>query len=59
MPMWVLFLATYDFNPPERHGRTTITYGAGELRLVRRICAEWAIARGVAVLAERPKREAL
>jgi hypothetical protein len=55
--MWILFLARYDFNPPERHGRTTITYEAGELVLVRRVCAELALARGVAVPAERPARE--
>ena len=53
--MWVLFLDRYEFNPPERHGRTTITYQAGELRLVRRICAEWAIARGLAIRAARPE----
>jgi hypothetical protein len=56
--MWVLFLAVYDFNPPERHGRTTITYRAGQLILVRRVCAEAAIARGVAIVAVRPTREA-
>jgi hypothetical protein len=56
--MWILFVAPYEFNPPERYGRTTISYRAGELRLVRRICAEWAIARGVAIRAERPAREA-
>jgi hypothetical protein len=54
----VLFLAVYDFNPPERHGRTTITYRAGQLILVRRVCAEAAIARGVAIVAVRPTREA-
>lgn len=52
--MWVLFLSTYDFNPPERHGRTTITFKAGEIRLVRRVCGERAIAGGFAEPAGRP-----
>lgn len=54
--MWILFLAAYDFNPPERHGVFTISYQAGEVRLVRRICGERAIELGRAVRVERPFR---
>jgi len=57
--MWVRFLRRYDFNPPERYGRSTITYQAGALVLVRRVCALEAIALGAAELAARPLREAL
>jgi hypothetical protein len=56
--MWVLFLARYDFSPPERRGRTTIVYQPGTLALVRGICARLSIAGGYAVKAARPPREA-
>ena len=43
--MWIVFLADYDFSPPERNGRVTIAYKPG-LRFVRKICGIAAIAKG-------------
>lgn len=54
--MWVRFLRDFDFNPPERRGRVTVAYRAGMVRLVRKCCADAAIAAGAAEWTERPKR---
>jgi hypothetical protein len=55
--MWVRFLRAYDFDPPERGGRVTISYPAGLVTLVRRCCAAAAIAVGAAEPAERPQHD--
>lgn len=46
--MRVRFLTRFDWSPPERHGRMTISYPAGKEMTVRRICGEAAIAEGKA-----------
>lgn len=52
--MWLYFLKAFDFNPPERHGRTTIAYRAGEVAFVRKVCARQALELGIATPAPRP-----
>lgn len=51
--MWVRFVAAFDWNPPERHGRVTLSYPAGAILFVRRACAAAAIAAGRAVATTR------
>lgn len=53
---WVRFTRDFRWNPPERGGRVTIAYPAGAVLLVRRCCADDAIASGAAEAAKRPER---
>jgi hypothetical protein len=46
--MWIRFTKDFDFSPPERGGRATVSYKAGTKANVRRIAAEAAIAAGKA-----------
>lgn len=50
---WVRFLADFDFRPPEKP-RCHVAYKTGMVQLVRRVCAEEALAIGRAVEVERP-----
>lgn len=52
--MWVRFIQDFDFHPPE-WPTSFVRYKAGMVRLVRRVCAELAIAKGKAEPCERPK----
>jgi hypothetical protein len=55
--MWIRFTKDFDFSPPERGGRATVSYKAGTKANVRRIAAEAAIAAGKAVVVETPRRD--
>jgi hypothetical protein len=55
--MWVKFTKDFDFSPPERGGRATVSYKAGMKANVRRIAAEAAIAAGKAEPVEAKKRD--
>lgn len=46
---WVKFLSDFNWSPPERRGRVTIAYVRGMKLLVRRKCAEQAVAAGAAI----------
>lgn len=52
---WVRFLAPFPWSPPERGGRVTIQFPAGAVLLVRRRCADDAIAAGAAILVPKPE----
>jgi len=45
----VLFVADFDWHPPERAGRVHISFKAGMECRVRRLCAADAIAAGAAI----------
>lgn len=47
--MRVRFTAPFDWDPPERRGRVTISFKPG-LRTVRKLCGEAAISAGKATL---------
>lgn len=49
--MWVIFLQPFEWSPPERYGRTMLSFRPGPPILVRRLCALAAIAAGAAELA--------
>ena len=53
---WVRFIKPFDFWPTQR---SVMAYGANSVHLVKKACADKAIAQGCAVLTERPqvKRE--
>lgn len=51
---WVRFTSDHSFIPPEKRNMI-ITYRQGMVRLVRRVCADDAIAKGRATLTERPR----
>ena len=46
--MWVRFVSTYDFKPPEQRN-VTIRYRPGNVGSVRRCCGNQAISMGLAV----------
>lgn len=52
---WVRFRQVFDWDPPERRGRTTLAFAAGSVVCVRTECAKAAIAAGAAVKAKRPR----
>lgn len=56
--MWVVFLAAYDWNVPERRGRVTITFKPGKAVLVRKVCADAAISKGRARPATESEKDA-
>lgn len=45
---WVRFTSDFDWSPPEKPGRITIAYKSGMQVLVRRLCAQAAVAAGAA-----------
>ena len=51
---WVRFSADFDWPVPERNGQALIAYRTGMVKLVRKACAEQAIAAGKAARAARP-----
>ena len=46
--MWVTFVGTYDFRPPEKRN-VIIRYRPGNSGSVRRLCGEQAISMGLAI----------
>lgn len=52
---WVRFTEAFSWDPPERRGRTTIQFRPGSVLLVRRLCADAAVAAGAAVLVPKPE----
>ena len=52
---YVRFSRAFDWNPPERHGMTTLAYEAGKIYSVRTECARAAVAAGAATRTTRPK----
>lgn len=55
---WVRFLRPFSWDPPERRGRTTLSFPAGAVLFVRRLCAADAIAAGAAVPTTKPEDQA-
>jgi len=51
--MWVRFTRDFDWSPPETGGRVTMAYKAGMKLMVRRQCADEAIAKRAAIVEER------
>jgi hypothetical protein len=50
---WIKFVKDFRWDPPERNGRVTVSFKAGAKVLVRRKCADDAIASGAA----KPERK--
>lgn len=50
----VEFTAPFNWDPPERRGRTTFSFAAGMVLPVRGTCARAAIAAGCALATDKP-----
>ena len=53
--MWVRFIDRFNWSPPEKNNRVTLSYKTGTVHNVTKACAEAAIAAGKAARTINPR----